>query len=485
MANLYNLAKMTTATTGTGTITLGSAVDGFLTFALAGVSDGDIVPYTIVDGSNTEHGVGTYTASGTTLTRTVRKSTNSDAAISLSGSAEVFITAGSADVGYPVYVSGTYTAKAGEIVHADTSGGAFTVTLPASPIEGDKVTFIDEADWGTNNLTIGRNGETIDGDAADLVCNIGGVYFSLVYNGSDWTLPKALETGGGTGATLTGTETLTNKTIETNNNTVTVDGEEVGFRNVPVEDPTGAHTLATTDVGRVITADNTQTIPNSTFSPGDVVTIYNATASDITLTCSITTAYIAGTNTDVASATLPLGLSSSFVTKTGDQGTNWVQETVDLSAYAGHTIRLVWRVVIGTADTVFQNDVQLDTIAFDGNSYNFDTDDESFQTAEASISLAYGSATFGAIQNSNTDGYWCRDTGETPSSGTGTLTAQGGTHYLYTETSSPVQNDDVFWLRSPSIVVGSTPGNCTYYYGMDITGASTTLDFYVDVEAQP
>lgn len=89
---------MTTATTGTGAITLGSAVSGYLTFALAGVSDGDTVSYGIKDGSNSEVGTGVYTASGTTLTRSVTKSTNSDAAISLSGTAEVFITPSASDL---------------------------------------------------------------------------------------------------------------------------------------------------------------------------------------------------------------------------------------------------------------------------------------------------------------------------------------------------------------------------------------------------
>lgn len=92
MAKLYNLARMTTATTGTGTITLGSAVSGYLTFAQAGVANADVVDYAIKDGSNSEIGTGTYTSSGTTLTRTVTKSTNSNAAINLSGSAEVFIS---------------------------------------------------------------------------------------------------------------------------------------------------------------------------------------------------------------------------------------------------------------------------------------------------------------------------------------------------------------------------------------------------------
>jgi hypothetical protein len=95
---LYNLARMTTATTGTGTITLGSAVSGFLTFAQAGVQDGETVRYAIKDGSNSEIGYGVYTSSGTTLTRNVLKSTNSDAAINLSGSAEVIITPAAEDL---------------------------------------------------------------------------------------------------------------------------------------------------------------------------------------------------------------------------------------------------------------------------------------------------------------------------------------------------------------------------------------------------
>lgn len=93
MAKLYNLARMTTATVGTGTITLGSASPSYLTFALAGVLNGDIVDYAILDGANSEIGTGTYTSAGTTLTRTVTKSTNSNAAISLSGTATVFIDA--------------------------------------------------------------------------------------------------------------------------------------------------------------------------------------------------------------------------------------------------------------------------------------------------------------------------------------------------------------------------------------------------------
>jgi hypothetical protein len=89
---LYDLARMTTATTGTGTITLGAAVSGYLSFTNAGISNGDVIDYAISDGSNSEIGTGTFTLSGTTLSRTPTKSTNSNLAISLSGTAQVFIS---------------------------------------------------------------------------------------------------------------------------------------------------------------------------------------------------------------------------------------------------------------------------------------------------------------------------------------------------------------------------------------------------------
>ena len=96
--SLGNRAKMSTSTTGTGTITLGSASTGYQTFANAGITNGQTVRYAIEDGSNFEIGSGTYTASGTTLTRSVTESSNSDNAISLSGTAVVFVTATVADI---------------------------------------------------------------------------------------------------------------------------------------------------------------------------------------------------------------------------------------------------------------------------------------------------------------------------------------------------------------------------------------------------
>jgi hypothetical protein len=98
MVTLVNRAKMTTATTGTGTITLGSAESGYQSFADAGVVDADVVRYVIEDGTDWEIGTGTYTASGTTLTRTVAESSNADAALNLTGSAVVYVSATAADI---------------------------------------------------------------------------------------------------------------------------------------------------------------------------------------------------------------------------------------------------------------------------------------------------------------------------------------------------------------------------------------------------
>jgi hypothetical protein len=84
--------KETTTTTSTGTYTLAGAVTGFQSFAVVG--DGNATYYTVTDGTNWEVGVGTYTASGTTLSRdTILASSNSGSAVNWgAGSKDVFLT---------------------------------------------------------------------------------------------------------------------------------------------------------------------------------------------------------------------------------------------------------------------------------------------------------------------------------------------------------------------------------------------------------
>lgn len=88
---LRDRVKETTSTTGTGTLTLTGASDGFQSFSVIG--DGNTTYYAIISGNDWEVGIGTYTASGTTLSRdTVLESSNSGSAINLTAAAEVFVT---------------------------------------------------------------------------------------------------------------------------------------------------------------------------------------------------------------------------------------------------------------------------------------------------------------------------------------------------------------------------------------------------------
>ena len=107
--------QVTSTTTGTGTFTLGSAVAGFQDFSVIG--NGNTTYYAIVLGSEWEVGLGTYTSSGTTLSRTtILESSNGGTAVNFSaGTKNVFVT-------YP----------AEEAVYQDETGTAYAPQFAAS-----------------------------------------------------------------------------------------------------------------------------------------------------------------------------------------------------------------------------------------------------------------------------------------------------------------------------------------------------------------
>ena len=152
MVTLVNRAKVSTATTGTGTITLGSAESGYQTFADAGVVDADVVRYVIEDGTAWEIGLGTYTASGTTLSRTVLESSNADAAINLSGTAVVYVSVAAEDLAAIQTQLGT---------KAPLASPTFTGTVNATTVD-------------TTNLEV-TNIKAKDGTASATIANSTGV----------------------------------------------------------------------------------------------------------------------------------------------------------------------------------------------------------------------------------------------------------------------------------------------------------------------
>ncbi len=78
--------------------------------------------------------------------------------------------------------SAPYTAVNKDRIETDTSGGVFTLTLPASPADGDWINVCDVGDWSINNLTIARNGHLINGGTDDLTCNVRHAGLTVVYD---------------------------------------------------------------------------------------------------------------------------------------------------------------------------------------------------------------------------------------------------------------------------------------------------------------
>jgi hypothetical protein len=105
-----------------------------------------------------------------------------------------------------------------------------------------------------------------------------------------------------------GTSTL-NAAAVAGTTTITLPNQTstLGYINIPpVGTKTTSYTLAVTDVGEYVQVGTggSITIPDATFAEGDAVSIFNNTTGAITITCTITTAYIAGTDTDKATVSL-------------------------------------------------------------------------------------------------------------------------------------------------------------------------------------
>jgi hypothetical protein len=237
--------RETSTTTGTGTLTLDGAVTGFRTFSSA-IGDTNTCYYTITLGADYEIGVGTVGA-GTLARTTILKSSNSNNAVNFgAGTKDVFVTY-AADVAAITSAAQTFTAAQ---------------TFRASNAVRSEVASTQDA-----IVIAGRAGGT-----------------------SSYA------------ATLTPTTLSANRTVTVPDETFTI-----GYRNIPaVGTKTGSYTLAVGDVGKYVQlgSGGSITIPDATFAEGDVISIFNNTTGNITITCTITTAYIAGTDSDKASVTL-------------------------------------------------------------------------------------------------------------------------------------------------------------------------------------
>lgn len=93
-----------------------------------------------------------------------------------------------------------YTMVDNDGILADSTAGVFTLTLPATPTSGEKVFISDGASassWGTNNVTVARNGSTIEGAAADFTLDVDDGWAEFVYDGVTWQVRTDFASGGG------------------------------------------------------------------------------------------------------------------------------------------------------------------------------------------------------------------------------------------------------------------------------------------------
>ena len=170
------------------------------------------------------------------------------------------------------------------------------------------------------------------------------------------------------------------------------------------------------------------------------------------------------------------GFSTALDTVSG-QLDGWRQRTINISAYAGATVRLVFHYVSGSS---FTGDIQLDAINLDGNAYSFESNAHSFETS-ASGESSYGSVSWQNLATAETAGRWNKDSGGTGSSGTARTDAADGSFYVFAETTSPGSPSYNFWLRSPQITLSNNP--TLSYYETRLGATIGTLNVHLDVIA--
>ena len=226
-----------------------------------------------------------------------------------------------------VVKTSNYTTQDKEGVLANTSGGAFTVTLPATPSTGAQVVVADAAGtWGTNNLTIGRNGSTIAGVAQDLVCDISGVSVQLVYDGTTWDIYAQVGGNGGTAVTLNGVQTLTNKTIAFSSNTLT----DVASTNTSQTLTNKTIAFGSNTLTNVLSDNTVQTVTGTKTFAGTTSTLA-AVLTDTAEVCTVSATAATGTiNYDVT--------TQSVLYYTTNASANW---TVNFRASSGTALNTI------------------------------------------------------------------------------------------------------------------------------------------------
>jgi hypothetical protein len=345
---LKDRVQETTTTTGTGTITLAGAVTGFQSFSAIG--NGNTCYYAIVGTSEWEVGLGTYTLSGTTLSRdTILESSNGGSAVSFSsGTKNVFVT-------YPAEKS-IYQNASG--VANLTSTDVTTALGYTPPVTSGTSILYGNGSGGFSNVTVGSGLSfttgTLSASGGSGMTYPSGSGIAVVVSGTSWG--TTLTAPSGTIVGTTDTQTLTNKTLTSpiissisNTGTLTL--------------PTSTDTLvgrATTDTltNKSLTSPTLTTATTSgKFSFGGAIdeTVYavidaagvalspaNGTIQTWTLGASRTPT--AGTWDAGESITLMINDGTAYTITWTTLAVTWVGGTAPTLATTGFTVIELWKV---------------------------------------------------------------------------------------------------------------------------------------------
>ena len=194
-----------------------------------------------------------------------------------------------------------------------------TVTGTATINVANVTTFspaITNAQLANSNVTIGNTAVNLGGTITTInnatlananITSVAVAFPNSYLANSNVTIGNTAVSLGGSINTVNNLA-LVNANVSSGNVTVTTVQDQYGnVRAIAsVGDKTTAYTLAKADVGRYVTigSGGSINITNNVFAAGDAVSIFNNTNASANIVCSITTAYIAGTDTDVASANL-------------------------------------------------------------------------------------------------------------------------------------------------------------------------------------
>ena len=292
-----------------------------------------------------------------------------DKKIYIRDSSDNIVAVADKNITYSKYNSNTtITSNTGVI--ADTSAGSFTITMPASPVTGDKIEIVDgSGTFGTNPLTVARNGNKIADIADDLSLNITGAAASFIYNTDTWEVYVQIGSNSGGSVTLSGAQTFTNKTISGSSNTLSnIGNSSLTNNSITVNDTSvslggsvtvssisgnagtvtnGVYTTDTSTVTNTMLAGSitNDKLINSSFTLADD----SSSTTNISLGETLKIAGGSGVDTTISGDTITISLENTVVTESSSDvltnktisGSSNTLSNIDNSSLTNSSITLV------------------------------------------------------------------------------------------------------------------------------------------------